>query len=67
VLDEERRGQIEAAGNPDAVDYARHEGPYRVTYWSAPVRKGQGSGPRLYLDLSGCVATWRRAEGGGIP
>ena len=62
VLDEEQRQQIAAAGDPAAVDYARQEGAYLVTYWGAPVRSGQGSGPRVYLDLSTCVATWRRAD-----
>jgi hypothetical protein len=60
VLDDEQRQQIAATGNPAAVDYARQEGAYLVTYWGAPVRTGQESSPRLYLDLSACVATWKR-------
>ena len=63
VLDEEQRQQIAASGDPADVDYARQEGAYLVTYWSAPLRRGQGTQPRLYLDLSACVATWRRADG----
>ena len=63
VLDDEQRAQLEAAGHPLAVDYARQEGAYLVTYWGAPVRTGQGISPRLYIDLSACVATWRRAKG----
>ncbi len=65
VLDEEQRQQIAAGGEPAAVNYARQEGAYLVTYWGAPVRTGQGISPRLYLDLAACVATWRRAEGEG--
>ena len=62
VLDDEQRAQLEQAGTPAAVDYARQEGAYLVTYWGAPVRTAQGISPRLYIDLSACVATWRRAE-----
>ncbi len=60
ALTEEEREQLEAAGNPSAVDYARREGPFLVIYWGAPVR----SEPGISLDLSACVATWERADGG---
>ncbi len=60
VLSEEEREQLEAAGNPSAVDYARREGPFLVIYWRAPVRSELG----ISLDLSACVATWERADGG---
>ena len=65
VMDDEQRAQLEGAGTPPTVDYACQEGAYLVTYWGAPVRRGQGTSPRLYLDLSACVATWRRADGQG--
>ena len=59
--DAKQPARIEAVGNPAAVDYARREGPCAVTYWSAPLRTGQGTAARLYLDLTECVATWGRA------
>jgi hypothetical protein len=62
ALTEEEREQLEAAGNPSAVDYARREGPFLVIYWSAPVRSGTGSEPGLFLDLTACLATWKRAD-----
>ena len=65
VPDDEQRAQLEAAGHPASADYARQEGAYVVTYWGAPLRRGQGTQPRLYLDLSACVTTWRRADGEG--
>ena len=65
VLDAVQQVQLEEAGHPPVVDYARQEGAYLVTYWRAPVCTGQGSSPRLYLDLSACVTTWRRTEGKG--
>ncbi len=65
ALTEEEREQLEAAGNPSAVDYARREGRYLVIYWRAPIRAGTGSEPGLSLDLSTCVATWKRADGEG--
>lgn len=63
ALDEEQRAQLEAAKHPAAVDYVCQEGGYLVTYWGAPVCRGQGISPGLYLDLSACVATWRRRDG----
>ena len=59
-LSEEEQEQLVAAGNPPTVDYARREGAYLVIYWRAPVR----SEPGISLDLSACVATWERADGG---
>ena len=61
ALSEEEQEQLEGAGNPSAVDYARREGAYLVTYWGAPVR----SKPGISLDLTACVATWIRADAGG--
>ena len=61
ALSEEEREQLEDAGNPSMVDYARREGLFLVTYWRAPVR----SEPGISLDLSVCVATWIRADAEG--
>lgn len=64
VLDDEQRAEIEAAGHPPAVDYARWEGTYLVTYWGAPCELGrehhQGS-------TSICPPAWQRggAQEGG--